>query len=123
MIYLIDSEKYASKMIHEKDFNEWLKGITEEEYKLIEEEINKRFDKKDVDTAGWIPGKDWTNTVFEPISRACKGHRINSSKFFGLIVYKTILDRQDVWGCGKYEFNGVENKSTTYFELKTPPKK
>ena len=37
------------------------------------DELNKRIDENpEVHTAGWIPGHDWTGTVFYPIYLACK---------------------------------------------------
>jgi hypothetical protein len=68
--------------------------------------------------AGWMPGHDWTGTVFEPIYHAC-GRRVDTAALlFGLIVFKVFMYREDYWGCGRYEKDGKPIHSMTYFRLK-----
>jgi hypothetical protein len=83
--------------------------------------LNKRIDGSDINTSSWIPGNDWTGTVFEPIYIACSKNIVNSGLFFGLILFDLMIKRNDAWGFGKYEKDGVPIKGITYFLLNNPP--
>lgn len=121
MIYSIEHEELITKLPHEKDFSIWRKRISDNDYNIIVDELNKRIDSNEVHTAGWIPGHDWTGTVFEPIYYAC-GRSIDiAAQFFGLIVFKVFMDRDDYWGCGRYEKDGKHIRSMTYFRLNNIP--
>jgi len=121
MIYSIEKGEFITKLPHEKDFKVWRKRIGDNDYNTIVDELNKRIDGDEVHTAGWMPGHDWTGTVFEPIYHAC-GRRIDTAAlFFGLIVFKAFMDRDDYWGCGRYEKDGKPIHSMTYFRLKNIP--
>lgn len=49
----------------------------------IQAELASRFDGREIDTAGWVPGADWTGTVWEPIYQAANEDQTNAAKFFG----------------------------------------
>lgn len=117
MIICIDTNKVKTKIPHEKDFIKWRGNISDKDYDAIVDELNDIFDEKDVHTAGWIPGDDWNGTVYQPIFDACQKNYTHSALFFGLIVYKTFMDRADTWACGKFELNGKNIGSLTYFKL------
>ncbi len=124
MLYSIDTCKYVTKLPHNKDYDKWRKNISDLEYEKIVDVINQEIDGNDVNTAGWIPGHNWTGTVYEAIDTACGGNEIQSGWFFGLIVFKTLMERHDhVWGFGKFESKGIPIKSMTYFIIKNPPKR
>ena len=65
-----------------------------------------------------MPGSNWDGTVYEPLYYACGKNQTQSGMFFGLIVFKTLMEREDkVWGFGRYG----DIKSMTYFVLDNPP--
>lgn len=122
MLYSIDSQKYVTRLPHQADFDKWMKNLSVADYRKIEDALNEKIDQKEINTAGWLPGHDWTGTVYEPIYDACGKNVTLSSMFFGLIVFDLLMNRQDkVWGFGRYEKNGKQIASMTYFELKNPP--
>ncbi|MGN8774718.1 hypothetical protein [Candidatus Weimeria sp. HCP3S3_B5] len=124
MLYSIDSSKYVTRLPHQADYDRWRKNISDDEYKAVEGTLNARIDASKINTAGWIPGHDWTGTVYEPIYEACGKNVTLAGMFFGLIVFKLLMERQDkTWGFGRYENNGLQIASMTYFELKNPPKR
>lgn len=55
-------------------------------------------------TAGWIPGHDWTGTVFYPIYLACKKIKLwlRFSSDYRFIVF---MDRPEQWSLGRYQVN------------------
>lgn len=124
MLYSIDTGKYVTRIPHKSDFDKWMKNLSEEDYKKIEEELNQKIDEKDINTSGWLPGHDWTGTVYEPIYEACGRNVSQSGLFFGLIVFNLLMEREDkVWGFGRFEKDGKEIASLTYFVLDNPPER
>lgn len=122
MLYSIDSGKYITHIPHEKDFEKWMKKLSAADYKKIEDALNEMIDQNEINTAGWMPGNDWTGTVFQPIYEACGQNVTQAGMFFGLILFVILMNREDkVWGFGKYEKDGKPIKSMTYFVLNNPP--
>lgn len=122
MLYSIDTGKYVTRVPHKADFDKWMKNLSEDDYKKIEAELNQKIDQSDINTAGWLPGHDWTGTVYEPIYEACGRNVSQSGLFFGLIVFNLLMEREDkVWGFGRFEKDGKQIASMTYFVLDNPP--
>ena len=119
MLCSINSGKYVKTLPHKKNYDKWHKHLSDEDYAKI---IDERIDSQEINTAGWIPGHDWTGTVFEPIYYACGRNERQAGMFFGLILFNYLMHRPDgVWGFGRFEKDGVPIESTTYFEIKNPP--
>ena len=122
MLYSIVSHKYIDKLPHKKEFDSWMKNLPAYDYQKIVEELNDKIDESDINTSSWIPGNNWTGTVYEPIYHACGDNKEASGLFFGLILFNLLMKRQDaVWGFGHYEKNGVPIRGTTYFILQNRP--
>ena len=72
----------------------------------------------EIATAGWLPGSDWTGTPFEPIyTKAAREDFGRSAMFFGQLVWYAVMDRPERWGSGKYQVDGRDIGSRTYFRL------
>ena len=67
MLYSIDSCIYITMVPHSNEFNLWVSRLSTVEYDDIINELNNRIDGNDINTSSWIPGKYWTNTVYDPI--------------------------------------------------------
>ena len=81
-----------------------MKKLAKESYKKIEEALNDKINQNDINTAGWLPGHNWTGTVFEPIYDASGKNVTQAGMFFGLIVFNLLMNREDsVWGFGRFE--------------------
>ena len=102
---------------HKADYNARLKLLSPDEHQAIIDELNNRIEGEEIVTSSWIPGKDWTGSVFEPIySKACGGNRTAAKKFFGLLVWEVILNHPDAWS-----FVSNENiAGKTYFKIDPP---
>lgn len=92
--------------------------LSQAELEAIMTTLNGMIDGTEIQTAGWMPGNDWTGTVFEPIfeKAAARNYEL-AGKHFGLIVWMTFKERPDRWASGKFEKGGVPIPSRTYFRV------
>ena len=122
MLYSIDTGKYVEKLPHKKEFDRWMKNLSASDYQNVIDALNQKVDLSDINTSSWIPGNDWTGTVYEPLYHACGDNKDASGLFFGLILFDLLMRREDaVWGFGRYEKDGIPIRGTTYFLLNNPP--
>ena len=122
MLYSFDSGRYVEKLPHKAQFDAWRKKLSDSAFEAVRNELMTHFNENEVNTAGWIPGHDWTGTVYDPLYRACGNNVEAAGLFFGLIVFKLLMDDPDkVWGFGRYEINNIPIKSLTYFLVQNPP--
>jgi hypothetical protein len=97
--------------------------IPHEAIQAIRAEINRLADlaassgEKQLFTAGWLPGSDWTGTVWEPIYEACGCDVDLSGRTFGALVFFVMTEREEDWSFGRYEVDGREIGSNTYFRI------
>lgn len=126
MLYSIEREKYVKELPHRNDFKVWRSRLSDADYERVVEAIGAAIGDDEVSTAGWIPGRDWTGTPYEPLYYACGRDTEQAGRFFGLIVFKLLMEREDrAWSFGRYEKNGVPITSMTYFVVpmdKLPPR-
>lgn len=122
MLFSIDSGKYVTSVPHKGDFDRWMANLSDADLEKIETELNSKIDQSDINTAGWIPGHDWTGTVYQPIYEACNKNVTQAGMFFGLILFNLLMNRPDkVWSFGRFEKDGRQISSMTYFVLNNPP--
>lgn len=124
MLYSFERGKVVSGVPYQKEFSKWLSRLSSLEIDAIVTEINHMIDwsGKDVHTSSWMPGSDWSGTVFDPIwSKATLHSYEDSAKCFGLIVFDTFMRRDDWWSFGHFELNGKAIRGLTYFKLDKPP--
>jgi len=122
MIYSLDTQSYIHTIPHRREFNTWRSRLSNEEYNTIVNELNNRIEGGEIHTSSWIPGSDWTGTVFQPIyEKACRHDIEAAGKFFGLILWSVLLERDDVWAFGRYEKDGIPIEGLTYFKLDPNP--
>jgi hypothetical protein len=122
MIYSLDSDRYIDAIPHRRDYDVWRSRLTDAEYDAIMRDLEMRIEGDEIVTSSWIPGADWTGTVFEPIyEKACRRDFDAAARFFGLLVWEAVLRHPDVWSFGRYEKEGVPIEGLTYFKFRTPP--
>ncbi|MDR1871699.1 MAG: hypothetical protein LBS60_07215 [Deltaproteobacteria bacterium] len=96
--------------------------IPNREFLAIKDEINRLVDlvvdsPHELITAGWLPGNDWTGTVWEPIYIAANLNFDLSGMIFGAIVFQVMMERDEDWSLGKYQIDGRDIGSNTYFRI------
>lgn len=122
MLYSVETGKYVKKLPHKSEFDSWMKNISASDYQKIIDALDQKIDATDINTSSWMPGNDWTGTVYEPLYLACGNNKEASGLFFGLVLFNHLMERKDaVWGFGRYEKDGIPIKGMTYFRLKNNP--
>lgn len=94
--------------------------LTPEEYEAVCEHIDGLINGagKEIVTAGWLPGADWSRTPLEVLcTKAARHDEDIAAKLFGLIVYLRIMDHEDDWASGRYQVQGRDIGSRTYFKI------
>lgn len=122
MLYGVPEMKKIEDVPHQEKYDQWRAQLDHNNpgaFQSIHAELDSRFDNREVDTSSWIPGADWSDTPFHPIFVAC-GDEEDAGKFFGLIVWQVVMDREDCWSFGRYEKDGVPVRGMTYFRVDCP---
>jgi hypothetical protein len=123
MLFSIDRDEYVTTIPYHKDYARWRSRLTDDEYQAIEDELLSRIDGAEIHTSSWIPGNDWSGTVYDPIyQKACQQDAMESGKCFGLFLWVVLMNHPDTWAFGRYEKNGVPIHGLTYFKLGCPPR-
>ena len=118
MLISMDSGKLVTRIPHRAEYEAWISRLSEQELDAIRQELNSRIAGGEVHTSSWIPGGDWTGTVFQPIyEKACRRDPDAAGRCFGLILWVVMMDHPDKWGYGRYEKDGVPIEGLTYFRL------
>ncbi len=131
MLFSVEDKKIVN-VWHKEDYEMCVKRLSVEQHLAIEKTLNDYIDnprhpdnvlddsvdgKRRVLTSSWVPGKDWTNTVFQAIYEdGCLSNKDASAKCFGLILQKVIMDRPEKWMFMKAEMSdGNKFRGTTYW--------
>jgi hypothetical protein len=116
----IESGKEINRIPFRETFDLLRSRLTEAELDSMVTCVNELIDEAgaEIATAGWLPGSDWTDTVFAPIyTTAARQDYARSALFFGQLVWYTIMHRPERWASGRYEKDGVDIGCRTYFRL------
>ncbi len=121
MLYSLESDSYIEHIPHKHDYDKWRSRISDEHYQAIYDELNSRISGSDIETSSWIPGSDWSGTVFQPIYEdACNFDETAAAKFFGLILWHVVMEHDEVWAFGRYQLGDVPIEGLTYFRIDRP---
>ena len=116
MLFDIDGNKIM-QIPHRYDYDVWRSRLTHDELQAIQDELNQRVSGTEVHTSSWIPGSDWTGTVYQPIYDACQDQE-SAAKFFGLFLWEVMMNREgEAWCFGRYEKDGIPIEGLTYFRV------
>lgn len=125
MLISLDTGKPIKRMPFAKEFAALRKALTVAEFNAAVGRINELIDasndgKGDIATAGWLPGRSWRDTPFWPIYTKFKQDETVAAKMFGLLVWYVFMERTERWGSGRYQKDGRDIGSRTYFRLRDP---
>ncbi len=108
--------KAVERVPYKKDYDLFRSRLSTAELSAIESWIDERIAGHEVHTAGWMPGHDWRGTVLEPIyTKAAQRDERIAGRAFGLFVYARFLAHPEPWISGRFELNGRDIGSRTYF--------
>jgi hypothetical protein len=72
MLYSLDTNSEVDWIPHPDDYKRWKKLLSAAEYDASVAELRSRISGTEIQTSSWIPGADWSSTVFNPIyEKAC----------------------------------------------------
>lgn len=120
MLIEVANRKEITVIPYSRQFNILRNRLNRNEFDIIITEINRLIDDSgaEIATAGWLPGHDWSGTPFLSIyTKAALEDYDLAAKFFGQCVWYTIMHRPETWASGRYEKDGVEIGSRTYFRV------
>ena len=119
-----ESFKLVTEIPYREQFDHCRAQLSDAQYQAIVDTLNAKIDRdmqasgEGIQTSSWIPGANWTGTVYDPIySQACGRDEELSAKFFGQIVWKVFIDRPEHWASAHYEKDGIPIKGRTYFRV------
>ena len=122
MLYSLDRFQQVTAVPHEREFRVWTLRLSSAEMKAIKGELNRRVDGGEVHTSSWMPGADWTGTVFQPIwEKACLKNVEAAAKCFGLILWQVMMERPEFWSFGRYKLRDLPIEGLTYFRINRTP--
>lgn len=110
----------VKKVWHKDFFNASKSNLKNDDYQVMIDELNRLvqecIDKgTDVVVSSFIPGSNWSGTVWQPIyNDACRWQEDHSAMFFGLLVCQVLIDREETW----YFLKQENAKGMTYFKPK-----
>lgn len=66
MLIDVETERVLVRVPHEREFSALRSRLTTEELERMVERVNELIDQAggEIATAGWLPGSDWTGTLF-----------------------------------------------------------
>ena len=119
MLFSIDDTAHPITYIpHEREYRVWLRRITDAQYQAISDKLKEMTDTGDVHTSSWMPGRDWSNTVFQPIwELACLKNDEAAAKCFGILLWEAMMNRPEAWSFGRFEKNSIPIEGMTYYRI------
>ena len=116
MLFDIDGNE-IDQIPHRYEYEVWRSWLAQEDLQAISDELNQRVSGDEVHTSSWMPGSDWSGTVYQPIYDACQDQE-TAAKFFGLILWDVMMNRKgEAWCFGRYEKDGLPIEGLTYFRV------
>ena len=101
MLYSLDDKEITDiPKRRQREFNMWRSNLVDSDYEAVVEAINTYVDAVPPDepfVSSFIPGSDWTGTVYQPLYIACGQSEEQSGWFFGLIVWQVMIDHPEGW--------------------------
>jgi hypothetical protein len=120
MLIDIETGRTIDRIPYRSDFDALRKRLTDAEFDQMIARINELINESgaEIATAGWLPGSDWTGTPFDPIhTKVARGDFQRSALFFGQLVWYAVMNRPEKWASGRYDVDGRDIGSRTYFRL------
>jgi hypothetical protein len=127
MLYSTDTMRYvkAGYVPHAHDYGIWRARLEPASLQAIKDELNRKVDGGEIHVSSWMPGNDWKDTVYMPLYEATFYNEEMAALFFGLVLWETLGEREDVWAFVKWEpsFKAADKaRGMVYWKLDPPPR-
>ena len=107
-----------TRVPYEPEYRHFMSRLTTGEINAAKARLDELIEGTEIQTAGWMPGKDWTDTPFQPIyEKAAKYSQEAAARCFGLMVWEVFMERPEKWTSGRFEKDGEQIGSRTYFQV------
>ncbi len=124
MLYDLD-RKRQTLIPHQEDYNHWRGNLSDEDYENIIGKLHHVLDQaiecgqarkeNGIITSSYIPGRDWTNTPYQPIYESCGRNFDQARLFFGLLVWDAVMQHNNDWIFLRQERDSDHPVGMTYF--------
>lgn len=109
---------WITRVPYAQEYAQFMKRMTTAEISASKARLDELIDGTETQTAGWMPGKDWTGTPFQPIyDKAARYSEEAAARCFGLMVWEVFMERPEKWTSGRFEKDGEPIGSRTYFQV------
>lgn len=79
--------------------------------------LDERIAGSRIETSAWIPGNDWSGTVYDPIyQKAAAKNEELAGLMFGLLVWEAFERHPDDWYTERFSMGGEEDRFRVYFK-------
>ena len=113
-----DHRKVITGVPFRNQYATWMSRLSADEIAAIKAEMNAMIDTGRIHTSSWMPGSDWSSTVFQPIYlKAARRDHTAAAQFFGLMLMEVFMDRPETWTSEHFEKDGEPIKGRTYFTI------
>ena len=121
MLIDVGTGKGVTNVPYAKEYRSVMSRLSKAEITAMKDELNRKIDAGDIHTAGWMPGSDWRGTPFQPLyEKGAAAHYTVAARMFGLLVWEVFMERPERWGSGRFDKDGKDIGSRTYFLLSGP---
>ena len=126
MLATIDGQGVTSIPKRRQSFYQRIRNrMSDADYNAIMDKLEQVLDNvssgDEVVTSSFVPGNNWSNTVYDSIYIAC-GPEVEPEKYagwmFGLLMWEAVINHNDLWLFIKSETDDGEPLGTTYFKPK-----
>lgn len=98
MLFSIDDKQVNEIPRRRREqWNLWRGNISDADYEQIVSQINDFCDKHPHFISSYIPKQIWGDQPYQLLLDACNQSVENAGFFFGLIVWMTLIHRDDGW--------------------------
>jgi hypothetical protein len=108
-----------STQARDEHFRQWMRQLPAYRFDQICDALNEYIEHQgngEIVTSSWIPGSDWNRTPYLPIYEAVGEDEDLARLFFGLIVWRVMMDRPETWAFGRYPRKEGDVIGLTYFK-------
>ena len=117
-LYSIEPLEEITRIPHQAEFKAWCSRLTLNQLRAIRSELQHMIAGDEIHTSGWMPGNNWTGTVWQSIyTDACHYDETAAGLCFGLFVWEAFKNHPEAWSFGRYEKDGTQIRSLTYFRI------